>query len=290
MRAQAQAPSLSLGRPGSSASLSAMTSGELTGRSARDHRGHARAGLGDRPPLPSRWSGRCLHLRPRRARLGSRARGVGGHRRWQPAGIGRAGRRSDPDDVRRLVAATLRRLPALTILVNNAGVYGPKGMLEQVEWREWTSAIQTNLFGSVLPSRELIPHFKQRGYGKIIQLSGGGATRPLPGLSAYAASKAAVVRFAETLAEELRAHGVDVNAVAPGALNTGMLDEVLSAGPERVGQAYYQQAPSSSAREACRSSVAQSSPSGWRQPRATASPQSCERGLGSLARAVRAPR
>ena len=51
-----------------------------------------------------------------------------------------------------------------------------------------------------------------------------------------------MVRFAETLAEELRAHGVDVNAVAPGALNTGMLDEVLSAGPERVGQAYYQQA------------------------------------------------
>jgi len=145
-------------------------------------------------------------------------------------------------DVRRLVAATLRRFPDLTILVNNAGIYGPKGTIENVDWQEWTRAIATNLFGSVLPARELVTHFKHRGYGKIIQLSGGGATRPLPGLSAYAASKAAVVRFAETLAEELRAHHVDVNAVAPGALNTRMLDEVLAAGPERVGQAYYDQA------------------------------------------------
>jgi len=82
----------------------------------------------------------------------------------------------------------------------------------------------------------------QRGYGKIVQLSGGGATNPLPGLSAYAASKAAVVRFAETLAQELREHHVDVNSVAPGALNTRMLDEVLAAGPELVGQGFYERA------------------------------------------------
>jgi NAD(P)-dependent dehydrogenase (short-subunit alcohol dehydrogenase family) len=149
---------------------------------------------------------------------------------------------SEPAAVRRLVAETLRRFPQLTILVNNAGVYGPKGTIEHVDWREWVQAIETNLFGSVLPARELVTHFKEHGYGKIIQLSGGGATRPLPGLSAYAASKAAVVRFGETLAEELRAHHVDVNSVAPGALNTRMLDEVLAAGPERVGQAYYEQA------------------------------------------------
>ena len=87
--------------------------------------------------------------------------------------------------------------------------------------------------------RALVPHFKKRRYGKIIQISGGGATNPLPNLSAYAASKAAVVRFAETLAEELRAFRIDVNAVAPGALNTRMLDEVLAAGPSAVGQPFY---------------------------------------------------
>ena len=89
-------------------------------------------------------------------------------------------------------------------------------------------------------TRALVPHFKARNSGKIIQLSGAGATKPLPNISAYAASKAAVVRFAETLAEELRPYRVDVNAIAPGALNTRMLDEVLASGPEAVGRAFYE--------------------------------------------------
>ena len=72
------------------------------------------------------------------------------------------------------------------------------------------------------------------------QVSGGGATNPLPNLSAYAASKAAVVRFAETLAGELRPWHVDVNSVAPGALNTRLLAEVLAAGPAAVGDAFYE--------------------------------------------------
>ncbi|MEA2339161.1 MAG: hypothetical protein QOE82_3168, partial [Thermoanaerobaculia bacterium] len=118
-------------------------------------------------------------------------------------------------------------------------VYGPLGSIEEIDWREWTRAIEINLYGSVLMSRAVIPHFRQRRYGKIVQLSGGGATNPLPHISAYAASKAAVVRFAETLAEELRDANVDVNAIAPGALNTRLLDEVLAAGPEKVGAAFY---------------------------------------------------
>jgi NAD(P)-dependent dehydrogenase (short-subunit alcohol dehydrogenase family) len=83
---------------------------------------------------------------------------------------------------------------------------------------------------------------KPRCYGKIVNLSGGGATAPLPRLSAYAASKAAVVRLTETLAEELRAFRIDVNAIAPGALNTRMLQEVLEAGPVAVGEAFYNKA------------------------------------------------
>lgn len=82
----------------------------------------------------------------------------------------------------------------------------------------------------------------ERQYGKVLLLSGGGATKPLPYLSAYAASKAAVVRFGETLAEEVREFGIDVNAVAPGTLNTRLLDEVLEAGPTKVGQTCYEQA------------------------------------------------
>jgi NAD(P)-dependent dehydrogenase (short-subunit alcohol dehydrogenase family) len=145
-------------------------------------------------------------------------------------------------DVDRLVESALSGLGELTILVANAGVYGPKGRVDRTDWSEWRQAIEINLLGSVLPARALLAHFTQRGYGKIVQLSGGGATGPLPALSAYAVSKAAVVRFTETLAEELRGERVDVNAIAPGALNTGMLDELLAAGPERVGDAFYQRA------------------------------------------------
>jgi len=143
-------------------------------------------------------------------------------------------------DVQRLVGAALGALGEITVLVNNAGVYGPKGGIERVDWDEWTRAVEINLLGSVLPARALVEHFTARGYGKVVQLSGGGATAPLPGLSAYATSKAAVVRFAETLAEELREHHVDVNAIAPGPLNTRMLDEVIAAGPELVGERFYE--------------------------------------------------
>lgn len=144
--------------------------------------------------------------------------------------------------VGRLVDLALQIFPRLHVLVNNAGIYGPKGLIEDVNWDEWVSAIEINLLGSVLMCRAVLPHFKAQQYGKIVQLSGGGATNPLPRISAYAASKAAVVRFAETLAEEVRDDHIDVNAIAPGALNTRLLDEVLAAGPEKVGQGFYERA------------------------------------------------
>jgi len=149
---------------------------------------------------------------------------------------------SREEDVGTLVAEALREFGRVDILVNNAGVYGPKGPVDGVDWREWVRAIEINLFGSILMCREVLPHFKANGHGKIVQLSGGGATTPLPMISAYAVSKAAVVRFVETLAEEVRGHGIDVNAIAPGALNTRMLEEVLEAGPERVGLGFYERA------------------------------------------------
>lgn len=149
---------------------------------------------------------------------------------------------SDAADVDTLVSGALAALPDLSILVSNAGIYGPKGSIWDIDWHEWVRAIEINLLGSVLVARAVAPHLRARGGGKIIQLSGGGATTPLPGLSAYAASKAGIVRFVETLALELREDAVDVNAIAPGALNTRMLDEVISAGPEKVGEAFYQRA------------------------------------------------
>ncbi len=129
----------------------------------------------------------------------------------------------------------------LHVLVNNAGIYGPKGPTDEVDLAEWRQCVEINLFGTLLPCRSAMRRFKRSGYGKIVNLSGGGATNPMPNVSAYASTKAAVVRLTETLAGELQPFGVDVNAVAPGALNTRLLDEILAAGPEKVGEKFYAQ-------------------------------------------------
>jgi NAD(P)-dependent dehydrogenase (short-subunit alcohol dehydrogenase family) len=145
-----------------------------------------------------------------------------------------------PGQVDTLVAETLKRLGRIDVLVNNAGIYGPMGRIDEVDWKEWTEAISINLMGTVYPSRAVLPHYLERGRGKIINISGGGATNPLPGISAYAASKAAVVRFTETMALEVKDRRIEVNAIAPGLLATRLTDQLLAAGPAKVGQAFYE--------------------------------------------------
>lgn len=149
---------------------------------------------------------------------------------------------SIPEAAREAVEFAARELPNFTGLVNAAGINGPKGLLDTIDPAEWIATVQVNLFGTMLMTRAALPYFRERGYGKIVNFSGGGATSPRPRFSAYAASKAAVVSFTETLAHELDGTGIYVNAVAPGAVNTRMLDEVLAAGPEKVGQAAYESA------------------------------------------------
>ena len=147
----------------------------------------------------------------------------------QPADV------SKTSDIDALFAAASDACGRIDILVNNAGVYGPMGTIERVDWEEWVQAIAINLNGLVYCCRKAVEAFKPHRYGKIINLSGGGATNPLPGISAYAASKAAVVRFTETLALEVNEFGIDVNAIAPGALTTRLTDQLIAAGPDRVG-------------------------------------------------------
>jgi 3-oxoacyl-[acyl-carrier protein] reductase len=146
---------------------------------------------------------------------------------------------SNEAQVNDLVAFALRELGPLHALVLNAGVYGPMGATESVPLDEWRRAMDINLYGVLLPCRAVIPHFKKSGRGKIVVLSGGGATNPMPNISAYAASKAAVIRLVETLAGELKPFRVDINAIAPGALKTRFVDQVLAAGPEKVGEAFF---------------------------------------------------
>jgi NAD(P)-dependent dehydrogenase (short-subunit alcohol dehydrogenase family) len=137
---------------------------------------------------------------------------------------------SDRRSVERTVRKATRKLGGLDILVNCAGIQRPIGKFIEVDLSAWEHNLQVNLLGSVYCCRAVIPVFRERGGGVIVNFSGGGATSSRANFSAYAVSKAAVVRFTEVLAEELRGTNIRVNAIAPGAINTGMLEEILAAG------------------------------------------------------------
>lgn len=137
------------------------------------------------------------------------------------------------DQVQHLVDA----VGPVDVLVNCAGVYGPIGPFPENDLDEWERGLRVNLMGTVYACRAVTPGMVERGRGSIINLSGGGATAPLPNFSLYAVSKAAVARLTDTLAAELTGTGVRVNAIAPGAIDTRLQDEVLAAG-ERAGALY----------------------------------------------------
>ena len=143
------------------------------------------------------------------------------------------------DDVKNLFSLATNSFQSIDIIINNAGIYGPIGKIENINWNQWIEAININLFGSILVIKNAIPILKKQNKGKIIQISGGGATNPMPNFSSYAVSKTGIVRFVETISHELKDYKIDINAIAPGALNTKMLDDLLESGPENVGEDFY---------------------------------------------------
>lgn len=122
-------------------------------------------------------------------------------------------------------------------LVHAAAVIGPIGPALDLDPAEWLDAVRIDLWGTFLVARAVGRAMRAQGGGRMVLLSGGGATSPFPNFSAYAASKAGVVRLAETLAAELAEHGIAVNALAPGFVATRIHDAVLAAG-ERAGVEY----------------------------------------------------
>lgn len=136
------------------------------------------------------------------------------------------GRRAEVDAaIERVLAAW----GGVDVLVNNAGIQGPIGRVEEVDPDAWMQAVQVNLGGCFYCTRKVLPAMIAQHYGKIINLSGGGAVGPRPFFSPYSTSKAGVVRFSENLAGEVAEYGIDVNAMAPGAVNTRMLAQRLAA-------------------------------------------------------------
>jgi NAD(P)-dependent dehydrogenase (short-subunit alcohol dehydrogenase family) len=126
------------------------------------------------------------------------------------------------------------------VVISNAGIYGPIGPLTTNHPEDWTYSLSVNLVGSMNVLKISAEQMIQRGSGRLIQISGGGATKAMPNFSSYAAAKAGLVRLVESLALELEGFEIPVNAVAPGALNTRLLDEVVAAGPDQAGKDFYQ--------------------------------------------------
>lgn len=131
---------------------------------------------------------------------------------------------------RRAVATCARRLGPPLILVNAAAIQGPIGRFDGNDPEEWIRCLRVNLIGTAMVIQAALGHMIQAKRGKIINVSGGGAASPRPHFTAYACSKAGLVRLTETLAQELQGDNIQVNALAPGATRTRMTREVLDAG------------------------------------------------------------
>jgi NAD(P)-dependent dehydrogenase (short-subunit alcohol dehydrogenase family) len=147
----------------------------------------------------------------------------------------------DPAAPQAVLAEARRLWSRVDILVNNAGTIGPIGMVADNDWSEWRNSVQLNLLAPAELCKLAVDWMREAGVGgSIVNLSGGGATTPRPCFSAYATAKCALVRFSETIAAEVANLGIRVNCIAPGAMNTAMMQETLRAGADRVGATEYE--------------------------------------------------
>jgi NAD(P)-dependent dehydrogenase (short-subunit alcohol dehydrogenase family) len=136
----------------------------------------------------------------------------------------------DFEQVRSAVEQLRSSFGRIDVLVAAAGIQGPIGPAFKTDPTEWRELVEVNLIGVMHACRAVLPEMIGRRSGKIIVLSGGGTTHPRANFSGYAASKAALARFVETVAEEVRDYNVQLNCMSPGGTYTHMTDEILQAG------------------------------------------------------------
>ena len=144
---------------------------------------------------------------------------------------------ADAEQVERAVAA----VGPVDVLVNSAGIVGPNRPLWEVTGEEWRRTFQVNVDGTFHLCRAVVPGMVERGWGRIVNLASIAGKDGNPNLSAYSASKAAVIALTKSLAKELATSGVIVNSVAPAVFETPMnadtapevLDRLVSLIPMR---------------------------------------------------------
>lgn len=130
---------------------------------------------------------------------------------------------TDLDQVKKMAQQIIDRFGRIDILVNNAGVGMTYGRVGEVDPAEWAYVISVNLVGAFNCCHAVLPQMLRQARGKIINLKGYGADFPSPRVTAYGASKAAIVAFTKSLAKEYRGTGVTANYLSPGVVKTELL-------------------------------------------------------------------
>ena len=145
---------------------------------------------------------------------------------------------SNNSEVQKFVTNVINLFGKIDVLVNNAGIHVPIEKFYNNDPVDWMNTVNVNLNGVFLMSHYAVKNMIDKNFGRIINLSGGGATKPMPMYSAYSASKSAIVRLTECMAEELSDYDIRVNSIAPGFLATDIHKSSLAAGKNLLGDYY----------------------------------------------------
>lgn len=147
-------------------------------------------------------------------------------------------------DCEKLIKFAQKKMKTINVLINNAGIYGPIGLLETLDAKNWQKTIEINLMGTVNCSSLVIPIMKTQKQGKIINFCGAGvgSQTTMPRFSAYYTSKFAIAGFTQVLSDEVSPFGIQVNAVSPGGINTGLTDYLISQGKDKAGEIEFNKA------------------------------------------------
>ena len=133
----------------------------------------------------------------------------------------------EPDSVARAIARTRDAIGSVDVLVNNAGISGPTSPIEDVSLEEWEETQAVNSRGAFLCAREVMGEMKDRGYGRIVDVSSVSGKRPVPRRGPYTSSKAGMLGLTRTLAAEGGSDGVTANAVCPGSVTGPRIQDVV---------------------------------------------------------------
>jgi 3-oxoacyl-[acyl-carrier protein] reductase len=195
---------------------------DLQGRTAAVTGGAAGIGLAIAQRLAA--SGARVSLWDRDARaLAEGARSLGASSHTVRVDVG------DETDVCLARDETVRELGGVDILVCSAGITGPNLPTWEYPVADWKQVLDINLTGVFLCNKALVPHMKQRDYGRIVNIASIAGKEGNPNASAYSASKAGVISLTKSLGKELAKTGIRVNCVTPAAVKTGMFSQMTQA-------------------------------------------------------------